>query len=157
MSAALAVSLVTATITTAICAVLGVPLAYSLARNPGRLASVIGAAVLIPLALPPLMSGILLVSVVGPDTALGHVFGRRLTDTMTGIVLAQTFVAAPFTIVAARSAFAAVDLALADVSATLGLGSWKRFARVWLPVAARASPPAWRSRGCAPSASSAPP
>ncbi|HZU78666.1 MAG TPA: ATP-binding cassette domain-containing protein, partial [Acidimicrobiales bacterium] len=59
-----------------------------------------------------------------------------LTDTLAGIVLAQTFVSAPFTIVAARSAFAALDPALLDVAATLGMRSHKRFLGVALPAAA---------------------
>ncbi len=137
LSSALVVSLATATCTTVICAELGVPLAYALARSKGTVATLVGVVVLLPLALPPLMAGIALVSVVGPDTALGQFFGGRLTDSMAGIVLAQTFVAAPFTIVAARSAFATVDPALDDVAATLGLRKGRRFVQVALPVAAR--------------------
>jgi ABC-type sulfate/molybdate transport systems ATPase subunit/ABC-type sulfate transport system permease component len=134
---ALSVSVVTATCTTVISALSGVPLAYCLARSRSRLASVVGAAVLLPLALPPLMAGILLVSVVGPNTTLGALTGGRLTDSLTGIVLAQTFVAAPFTIVAARSAFAALDPALLEVAATLGMPSWYRFRKVALRAAAQ--------------------
>jgi ABC-type sulfate transport system permease component/ABC-type sulfate/molybdate transport systems ATPase subunit len=137
LSSALTVSLVTATCTTAICALLGVPLAYHLARSRRPLARLVGVVVLLPLALPPLMAGIALVSVVGPDTVLGQLFGGRLTDSMAGIVLAQTFVAAPFTVVAARSAFERVDPALGDVAATLGMRRWRRFAQVALPVAGR--------------------
>jgi ABC-type sulfate transport system permease component/ABC-type sulfate/molybdate transport systems ATPase subunit len=137
LSSALTVSLVTATCTTAICALLGVPLAYHLARSRRPVARLVGVVVLLPLALPPLMAGIALVTVVGPDTALGQLFGGRLTDSMAGIVLAQTFVAAPFTVVAARSAFERVDPALEDVAATLGMRRWRRFAQVALPVAGR--------------------
>lgn len=137
LGSAVAVSVFTATCSTAICAMLGIPLASWLARNHSLLAGVVGAVVLLPLALPPLMAGILLVSVVGPNAALGQLFGGRLTDTTAGIVLAQTFVAAPFTIVAARSAFRTIDPALTDVAATLGLGSWRRFSQVSLPIAAR--------------------
>ena len=64
-----------------------------------------GVVVLLPLALPPLMSGIVLIYLVGPYTFLGRLFGGHLTDSLTGIVLAQTFVAAPFLIVAASAAF----------------------------------------------------
>jgi ABC-type sulfate/molybdate transport systems ATPase subunit/ABC-type sulfate transport system permease component len=137
LEGALAVSLVTASCTTLLCAVLGVPLAYCLARSESRLAAVVGAIVLLPLALPPLMAGILLVSVIGPNTALGALSGGRLTDSLAGIVLAQTFVAAPFTIVAARSAFAALDPALLEVASTLGMGNWSRFTRVAVPAATR--------------------
>ena len=61
----------TATIATALIALFGIPLAYVLARSRGRLASFVGFLVTLPLALPPLMSGILLIYVVGPYTALG--------------------------------------------------------------------------------------
>ncbi|MGH9028456.1 MAG: hypothetical protein ACRDV4_02425, partial [Acidimicrobiales bacterium] len=92
LGSALSVSLVTASCSTVICALLGIPLAYSLASRGGSIASLVSAAVLLPLALPPLMAGILLVSVIGPDTTLGQFFGGRLTDSMAGIVLAQIFV-----------------------------------------------------------------
>ena len=85
------------------------------------------ALVALPLALPTLMSGILLLYVVGPFTIPGELFGGKLTDTRVGIVLAQIFVAAPFLIIAARAAFAAVDPALEEVAATLGFGRVARF------------------------------
>ncbi|MGH9068759.1 MAG: molybdate ABC transporter permease subunit, partial [Acidimicrobiales bacterium] len=136
LGSALAVSAVTATISSALIAVGGIPLAYLLSRARGRVAQVLGVAVQLPLALPPLMSGILLVEVVGPYTFLGRAFHGSLTDSLVGIVLAQTFVAAPFLIVSARSAFATVDPALLDVAATLGHRHRARFARVSLPLAA---------------------
>jgi molybdate transport system permease protein len=135
IASALWVSLLTATISTAICALLGVPLAYVLARSHNRLMGVLGTAVMLPLALPPLMSGILLVSLVGPTTFLGRTFGGRLTDSAIGIVLAQVFVAAPFAVVAARGAFASIEPAVLDTAATLGWGEWPRFWRVSLRLA----------------------
>jgi molybdate transport system permease protein len=116
-------------------ALLGTPLAYLLARSSGVRSRVLLAIVALPLALPTLMSGILLLYVVGPFTIPGELFGGKLTDTRAGIVLAQIFVAAPFLIIAARAAFAAVDPALEDVAATLGLGRVARFARVAVPAA----------------------
>jgi ABC-type Fe3+/spermidine/putrescine transport system ATPase subunit/ABC-type sulfate transport system permease component len=130
------VSLESATISLALIAVLGVPLAYLLARSAGRVASFVGLVVMLPLALPPLMSGILLIYVVGPYTYLGRLFDGRLTMSLTGVVLAQTFCAAPFLIVAARSAFGAVDPAMLDVASTLGHSEFSRFRRVALPIAA---------------------
>ena len=130
------VSLESATISLALITLLGVPLAYVLARSPGRLTSLIGLVVLLPLALPPLMSGILLIYLVGPYTFLGQLFGGRLTNSLAGIVLAQTFCAAPFLIVAARSAFGAVDPATLDMAATLGHSELSRFRHVALPLAA---------------------
>ncbi|MGH3626772.1 MAG: ATP-binding cassette domain-containing protein, partial [Sciscionella sp.] len=136
LGSALGLSLATASVATAIIAVLGIPLAYLLAHSTGRLARVVGVLIQVPLALPPLVSGLLLIFLVGPYTPLGVLTGGRLTDSATGIVLAQVFVAAPFLIVSARSAFAAVDPALDDVAATLGHGRMSRFARVALPGAA---------------------
>jgi ABC-type sulfate/molybdate transport systems ATPase subunit/ABC-type sulfate transport system permease component len=130
------VSLESATISLALITLLGVPLAYVLARSPSRLTSLIGLVVLLPLALPPLMSGILLIYLVGPYTFLGHLFGGHLTNSLAGIVLAQTFCASPFLIVAARSAFEAVDPATLDMAATLGHSELSRFRHVALPLAA---------------------
>ncbi len=135
LGGALVVSLETATVAAAVVALLGIPLASALASSRGRLATVVGAAVQLPLALPPLMSGILLLALVGPETPLGRFTGGRLTDTMAGIVIAQVFVSAPFLVIAARSAFAAVDPTLIDVAATLGLGPLERFRRISIPLA----------------------
>ncbi|MHB1924966.1 MAG: ABC transporter ATP-binding protein/permease [Acidimicrobiales bacterium] len=134
--AALGTSVESATVSTGIIAVLGVPLAFGLARARGPLAAVAGVAVQLPLAIPPVMSGIVLVYVVGPYTAIGRLFGGRLTGTVAAIVLAQTFVSAPFLIIAARSAFAALDPALDELAATLGHHPLSRFWRVALPLAA---------------------
>jgi ABC-type sulfate/molybdate transport systems ATPase subunit/ABC-type sulfate transport system permease component len=134
---ALWISVATASIATVVVTVLGVPLGYLLAHSRGRLATVFGVLVQLPLALPPLMSGILLIFLVGPYGPLGELFGGTLTDDLTGIVLAQIFVAAPFLVVSARAAFAAVDPALEDVAATLGHGAASRALRVALPSAGR--------------------
>jgi molybdate transport system permease protein len=135
LGSALATSLVTATISAALIALLGIPLAYLLARSRSRWASALTVFVALPLALPPLMSGILLLYLVGPYTALGRLSGGQLTDTRAGIVLAQTFVAAPFLVIAARAAFASVDPDLDEMARALGHGRLARFLRVWLPAA----------------------
>jgi ABC-type sulfate/molybdate transport systems ATPase subunit/ABC-type sulfate transport system permease component len=132
---ALWISVYTASIATAVVTVLGVPLGYLFARSKGRIAGFFGVLVQLPLALPPLISGILLVFLVGPYSFLGQLFDRGLTDSPVGIVLAQIFVAAPFLIVSARAAFAAVDPRLEDVAATLGHGGFSRALRVALPAA----------------------
>lgn len=132
---ALRVSIEGATIALAMVTVLGVPLAFVLARSRGRVAAIVSLVVHIPLALPPLMSGILLVYVVGPYTFLGRLFGGRLTDSLTGVVLAMTFCCAPFLIIAAKASFASLDQGLLDVATTLGHGDVARFLRVAVPVA----------------------
>ncbi|MDE3070062.1 MAG: ATP-binding cassette domain-containing protein [Acidobacteriota bacterium] len=135
LAAALLTSLLTATIATALIALTGIPLAYLLARWRGPIAAGASVLVALPLALPPLMSGILLLYLVGPNTLLGHIFGGTLTNTRTGIVIAQTFVAAPFLVIAARGSFASVDDELEEVARTLGHRRVARFLRVALPVA----------------------
>ncbi len=132
---ALWVSVSCATIALVIVTVFGVPLAFVLARSKGRVSSVVGVVVQIPLALPPLMSGIILIYIVGPYTTLGRFFNQQLTNSTTGIVIAMSFVAAPFLIVTARSAFAAMDAGLLDVATTLGHSELSRFLRVAVPVA----------------------
>jgi ABC-type sulfate/molybdate transport systems ATPase subunit/ABC-type sulfate transport system permease component len=116
--------------------VTGIPLAYVLAHRRGWLSSAVGVVVQLPLAVPPLICGILLIYIVGPYTFLGQLSGERLTQTMYGLVIAQSFVSAPFLVVVARSAFRAVDPSLGDVAATLGHGPLARFLRVDVPAAA---------------------
>lgn len=132
---ALRTSVESATISTVIVAVLGVPLAWMLARHKGRISSLVTAMVAVPLGLPPVMAGILLVYLVGPYSWLGKLFDGRLTGSVAGIVLSQVFVAAPFLVISARSTFSAVDPSLDDLAATLGAGPARRFFRVWIPAA----------------------
>jgi molybdate transport system permease protein len=133
---ALYTSAITATISTALIAAFGIPLAYLLARSRSRWASFVTLVVSLPLALPPLMAGILLIYIVGPYTTLGSLFNGNLTDSLAGVVLAQTFVASPFLVLVARSAFGGVDPAFHDLAAGLGHRQLARFWRVGLPGAA---------------------
>lgn len=132
---ALWVSLICATISLGLTSLFGVPLAYLLARSKGRVASIVGIIVQIPLALPPIMSGVVLIYIFGPYTFLGELFGRHLTDSMAGIVIAMTFCSAPFLIISARTAFVTIDQGLLDVAATLGHSELSRFFKVAVPVA----------------------
>jgi ABC-type sulfate/molybdate transport systems ATPase subunit/ABC-type sulfate transport system permease component len=133
--AALGVSVEGATISLLIGVLTAIPLAYVLAHRRGWLASAVGVIVQLPLAVPPLISGILLIYIVGPYSWLGQLSGQRLTETIYGVVIAQSFVSAPFLVVVARSAFRAVDPSLGDVAATLGHGPLARFLRVEVPAA----------------------
>jgi ABC-type Fe3+/spermidine/putrescine transport system ATPase subunit/ABC-type sulfate transport system permease component len=130
------VSLQGATIATVVVTLFGVPLAYVLARHRGPLVGVLGVLVMVPLAVPPVMSGILLIYVLGPYTPIGSFFGGHLTESLVGVVLAQAFVSAPFLVVTTRAAFSAVDPGLGDAAAALGHGPVARFLRVEVPVAA---------------------
>lgn len=135
LARACAVSVGSATVATALIGLGGIPLGYLLARVPGRAMAVLGFLVQLPLALPPLASGVLLLFLLGYRSPLGRLTDGGLTDSFVGIVLAQIFVAAPFVIVAARSAFAAVDPVLEGVAATLGHGRSASFLRISLPLA----------------------
>jgi len=129
------ISLASATSAAVLVALLGIPLGYLLARIPGRAMALLGFLVQLPLALPPLASGVLLLFLVGYDSPLGRLTNGVLTDSFAGIVLAEAFVSAPFVIIAARSAFAAMDPAMEDVAATLGRRPFEVFWRVSLAVA----------------------
>ena len=128
------VSVASASLASALVAVGGIPLGFLLARGRGRAIAALGFVVQLPLALPPLASGVLLLFLLGPYAPLGRLLGG-ITDTFAGIVAAETFVAAPFLIVAAREGFAGVDPALEDVAATLGHPPFARFLRVSLRLA----------------------
>ncbi len=129
------VSVASATLATLLIALGGIPLGYLLARVSGRAVGLLGFLVQLPLALPPLASGVLLLFLVGYATPIGRLTGGALTDSFAGIVLAEVFVAAPFLIIAARSAFAAMDPGLEGVAATLGRGPLYVFFRVSMPIA----------------------
>lgn len=135
---ALSTSLISATIATTLIGLLGVPLGYLLARYtfPGK--GIVSVAIYLPLVFPPVVSGIVLLVLYGPYGPIGGpltALGLELDDSLKGIVLAQMFVAAPFVIVAARTAFESIDPKLEQVATTLGHGRWSLFWRVSLPLA----------------------
>jgi molybdate/tungstate transport system permease protein len=134
----LSTSLTSATIATLFMGIFGIPLGYLLARFafPGK--NLVNIAIYIPLVFPPVVSGIILLVLYGPYGLVGGPLtaaGLELDNTTAGIILAQIFVAAPFVIVSARSAFEALDPKLEQVAATLGQNRWQLFWRVSLPLA----------------------
>ncbi|MTB86772.1 molybdate ABC transporter permease subunit [Aeromicrobium senzhongii] len=137
--AALGLSLRTAAASTALCVVLGVPLALALARSSARWASVVRALVLLPLVLPPVVGGIALLATFGRRGWLGQhleAFGIEIAFTTVAVVLAQTFVSLPFLVVTLEGALRAVDPGYADVAATLGAAPSRVLSRVSLPLVA---------------------
>lgn len=132
---ALLISLSTATVSLALICLFGIPLAYVLARSTSAWSRVVEIAVTLPLALPPVMGGLIVVYLVGPYSFLGTHVDSNLTNSVYGIVIAMTFTSAPFLILAARAAFEVVDPALLDVAATLGHGAVSRLVRVAIPAA----------------------
>lgn len=135
---ALATSLLTASISTILIALFGIPLAYALAHARFRLRPVVTLLVYVPLVFPAVVSGIVQLLVYGPYGVIGAFFanqGHELDTSLAGVVLAQTFVAAPFAIVAGRAAFEAVDPATERVAMTLGASTWRVFWTISLPQA----------------------
>jgi molybdate/tungstate transport system permease protein len=128
-------------ITAAIAALAGVPLAYGLAqaRWPGR--GVVAAILDLPIAMPHTVSGIALLIVFGRDGLLGapaaSLFGLKFWGTLAGVVAAMLFVSVPYAVNAARIGFEAIDPRLQQVARTLGLGPWRTFFRITLPLARR--------------------
>lgn len=135
---AVSTSLTASAISTGIATVLGVPLAYWLAHAPSRVKTLGTALVILPLVLPPVVSGMVLLTVVGPGTILGELTqtaGLPLTRSMAGIVLAQLFVASPFVVITAKAAFENIDPTFTYASRTLGKTRAATFRDITLPLA----------------------
>jgi molybdate/tungstate transport system permease protein len=117
---------------------LGVPLGYLLARANLPLKRLWISLIFIPMVVPDLAAGILLLKTFGPYGIIGRPldsYNISLTNNLVGIVLAQLFVAAPFVIVSALAGFASVDPKLELAAATLGDSRWQIFHRIALPLA----------------------
>jgi molybdate/tungstate transport system permease protein len=127
-------------IATGIAFLLGVPLAYLLARTdfPGK--RLVEGIVDLPIIVPHSAVGIALLMVFGRRTVLGQAFGSlglRFVSAVPGIVIAMLFVSLPYLVDAAREGFEAVDRRLEGVARTLGASPWRPFPRVLLPLARR--------------------
>lgn len=140
VGSALRLSLVSSTLATLVSLVLGVPLAWVLARARIRGRRVLRALVTVPLVLPPVVGGVALFLVFGRQGIVGSwlddAFGVTIPFTTTAVVLAQTFVAMPFLVVSVEGALRAADARFEDVAATLGADRWTTFRRVTLPMVA---------------------
>ncbi|MEJ6535833.1 MAG: ABC transporter permease [Mycobacterium sp.] len=137
--AALLLSLQTATVSTLLCLILGVPLALVLARHRGALARVLRPLILLPLVLPPVVGGIALLYVFGRLGLLGHYLdaaGIRIAFTTTAVVLAQTFVSLPFLVIALEGAARTAGSDYDMVAATLGAPPATVWWRITLPLLA---------------------
>jgi molybdate transport system permease protein len=137
---ALTLSLVCASLATAVSLVLGVPLAWLLARTdlPGR--GVLRALVTVPLVLPPVVGGVALLLVLGRRGIIGQYldawFGISLPFTTTGVVLAEAFVAMPFLVISVEGALRGTDPRYEEAAATLGASRFLTFRCVTLPAIA---------------------
>jgi molybdate transport system permease protein len=139
---ALRLSLETSLGALSIALVLGLPLAWVLARRhfPGR--SLLRGLVTLPMVLPPVVGGIALLYAFGRRGLAGQVIydltGWRFVFNTSGAILAEAFVSMPFLIVTAEAAFRSMDRRGEEAAATLGAGPGYRFRRVTLPAVAPA-------------------
>jgi molybdate transport system permease protein len=136
----LRLSLLTATAATALCLLLGVPLAWLLARPRLRGRAVLRALVTMPLVLPPVVGGVALFTVLGRTGLIGaplyRATGFAFPFTTAGVVLAEAFVALPFLVLAVEGALRTADHRYEEAAVTLGASPWTVFRRVTLPLAA---------------------
>ncbi|GAA1787192.1 ABC transporter permease [Leucobacter iarius] len=136
-SSALLLSLGTAAASTAICLVLGVPLAIVISRVSGRLAALLRAIVTLPLVLPPLVGGLALLSLLGRGGVLGDALlsiGIRIPFTTFAVVLAQVFVALPFLVISVEGSLRQLDPQYAEAAETQGAGPFTILFRITLPL-----------------------
>lgn len=135
--AALQLTLRTSAIMVLINTVMGTLTAYVLVRYefPGK--SLLNALVDLPLAIPTLVTGVMLVILYGPQQPIGawleRVLGWRIIFASPGIVLALLFVTFPFVVRAVQPVLLGLDRSVEDAAATLGAGPWTIFRRVTLP------------------------
>ncbi|MDY6774765.1 MAG: ABC transporter permease [Halobacteria archaeon] len=130
-------SLTTAPVSTAIATVFGVPLAYFLSRTDFRGKLLVESVVVLPLVLPPVVGGVMLLTGFGNFTPVGEIansLGLSLTNSYVGILFAQTFVASPFVVITSRAGFDSVE-EYERASRSLGKGPVETFFRVSLPLA----------------------
>lgn len=135
---ALRLSAISSLAATAISALIGVPLAWILARVDFRGRTLVRGLVLLPLVLPPVVSGAALLFAVGRRGVIGgplhEATGLVLPFSIWGVVLAVTFVAMPFLVLTVESALRNLDPRFEGAAATLGAGRWTVLWRVTLPM-----------------------
>jgi molybdate transport system permease protein len=128
-----------AALTTAILAVIGLPLAYWLATTRRRWRALVDAAVAIPLLLPPTVLGFYLLMSTGPNSAVGRLYERLTGGTLPfsfeGVLLASVLYNLPFAVRPFASAFASIDRRLIEAARCLGASPLRAFFTVVLPLA----------------------
>lgn len=134
---ALLLSMKTAAASTALCLLLGVPMALVLARSTGRAVRLLRPLILLPLVLPPVVGGIALLYAFGRLGLIGAYLdaaGISIAFTTTAVVLAQTFVSLPFLVIALEGAARTAGADYEVVAATLGARPSTVWWRVTLPL-----------------------
>jgi molybdate transport system permease protein len=135
---ALGLSIFCSVTATAVALVLGIPLALLLSRTTGTLRGVLRALTTLPMVLPPVVGGVALLLAFGRRGLIGSVlyqaFGIQIPFTTAAAVIAETFVAMPFLVIAVEGGLRALDHRYEEAARALGANSWTVFARVTLPL-----------------------
>jgi molybdate transport system permease protein len=138
---ALVLSLLTTSISLGLTVVIGLPLALLLARRSFRGQTILETVIDLPIVLPPSVAGLALLLVFGRRGLLGEslsVLGIEIAFTTIAVILAQTFVSAPFFIRSARTGFASVDRDLEDAARVDGASERQLFRAITVPLASAA-------------------
>lgn len=134
---ALKLTLWTAALMTIINTVMGGLTAYVMVRYGFRGKSILNSVIDLPLAIPTLVTGVMLVILYGPQQALGawlkDSFGLKIIFAPPGIILALLFITFPFVVRAVQPVLMNLDRAQEDAAATLGADGWTIFRRITLP------------------------
>ena len=136
---ALRVALVASGGATLVATLLGVPAGYYLSRRSPRVRAAAVFLLALPLAFPPVASGLMLIYALGTNAPLGAwlaAHGLAVPDTLIGVGVAEFFVSGSFVAIASTAAFGALDPIHGDAARTLGASEWRIFTRVALPAAA---------------------
>jgi molybdate transport system permease protein len=137
---ALRLSLISSVAATAISLVIGVPLAWVLARVEFRGRSAVRALVTLPLVLPPVVAGAALLFALGRTGIVGEPLyeatGIVLPFSLWGVIIATTFVALPFTVITVEGALSSLDPKYEAAAASLGAKPWTVMRRVTIPMIA---------------------
>ena len=135
---ALGLSLFCSVTATAIALVLGIPLAIILARTRGTLRNLLRALTTLPMVLPPVVGGVALLLAFGrrgiAGSLLYQAFGIQIPFTTAAAVMAETFVAMPFLVIAVEAGLRSLDHRYEEAARSLGAGYWRVFTRVTLPL-----------------------
>jgi molybdate transport system permease protein len=137
VSQAIRLSLFTSLITLAVTILFGTPVAYYLSHRHYKLHRLADTLIDLPTVLPPSVAGVALLMAFGRNGLLGgwlDAAGLNIPFTVVAVVMAQTFIAAPFYVKSAAIGFAAVDCELRQAAALDGAGTWQTFRHIVLPM-----------------------
>ena len=135
---ALRLSLICSLASTVLAVVLGVPLAWVLARLrfPGK--NMLRGLTTLPMVLPPVVGGVALLLAFGRRGLLGapmaDTTGLSLPFTTPGVIVAESFVAMPFLVITVEAGLRSMDVRFEEAARTLGASRWTVFRRVTVPL-----------------------